>query len=292
MYAPHPTMKVGTLNVNGFVDSATKRSIIFNLINKEQLDIIFLQETHLNDNDNIKDIFKQFKEKIYLNSCKVGRKWGVAILFREGFDISVIKTNKDTDGRILSLLCQLNSQIVNIVNLYCPVNPCHRAEFIASTADYFIKTYDQRIVTNRIVCGDFNCVDDVSLDRTGSRNQQLRVTIGSTELNTITKHYSLHDAYRHLYPNETSYTHHNRTHKTLYFPQDWLRTLRTSEHFDGDLDAIFLIDLLGTKKDITDVKTKDIYAVLLDRTQKDASYKTNWENIFTETIKWKKFGKH
>ena len=59
--APNTTMKVGTLNVNGFVDSATKRSLIFNLINKEKLDIIFLQETHLNDHDIIKDIFKDFK---------------------------------------------------------------------------------------------------------------------------------------------------------------------------------------------------------------------------------------
>ena len=34
-----------------------------------------LQETHLNDNDNIKDIFKDYKGKVYLNSCNVGRKW-------------------------------------------------------------------------------------------------------------------------------------------------------------------------------------------------------------------------
>ena len=33
-------MKVGTLNVNGFVTSATKRSHIFNFISKEKLDII------------------------------------------------------------------------------------------------------------------------------------------------------------------------------------------------------------------------------------------------------------
>ena len=207
-------MKVGTLNVNGFVASATKRSLIFNFLNKEKLDITFLQETHLNNNDNIKEIFNDFKGKVYLNSCNVGRKWGVAILFREGLEFSVIKINKDTDGRILSLLCQLNSQIVNIVNLYCPVNPCHRAEFIESIADYFITTHDQRTVTNRIVCGDFNCVEDLTLDRTGSRNQQLRVTVGITQLNTIAKHYSLHDAYRHLHPNETSYTHHNKTYKT------------------------------------------------------------------------------
>ena len=38
-------MKIGTLNTNGFVDSATKQSLIFNLIGEEKLDIR-LQETH------------------------------------------------------------------------------------------------------------------------------------------------------------------------------------------------------------------------------------------------------
>ena len=33
---------------------------------------------------------------------------------------------------------------------------------------------------------------------------------------------------------------------------------------------------------------KDIYAVLIHRTQNDASFKTKWESIFTETIKCKK----
>ena len=101
-----------------------------------------------------------------------------------------------------------------------------------------------------------------------------------------------------------------------HFPKDWLRTLKNSEHYDGDLDAnraiaralpkglvkdfkknsehydgdlgaIFRIKLFDTEKDITNVRTKDIYAVLIYRTQNDASFKTKWENIFTETIKWK-----
>ena len=48
-------MKVGTLNVNDFVASAAKRAHILNVISKEKLDIICLQETDLTDNDNISD---------------------------------------------------------------------------------------------------------------------------------------------------------------------------------------------------------------------------------------------
>ena len=71
------------------------------------------------------------------------------------------------------------------------------------------------------------------------------------------------------------------------YPQDWLKTLKTTYYFDGNSDTIFRVKVSGTEKDITDVKTKYIYAVLLNRTQKDASFKTKWENVFTETINLK-----
>ena len=58
-------MKIGTLNTNGFVDSAAKRSLIFNLIGEEKLDSICLQETHFNCNDNL-TILKILKGNILL----------------------------------------------------------------------------------------------------------------------------------------------------------------------------------------------------------------------------------
>ena len=58
-------MKVGILNVNGLVASATKRSHIFYFISKEKLDYYILQETHLTDNDNNSDILKDFKGKVF-----------------------------------------------------------------------------------------------------------------------------------------------------------------------------------------------------------------------------------
>ena len=43
------------------------------------------------------------------------------------------------------------------------------------------------------------------------------------------------------------------------YPQDWLKTLMTTYYFDVDSDTIFRVKVSGTEKDITDVKTKDIY---------------------------------
>ena len=51
-----------------------KRAHILNFISKEKLDTICLQEMHLTDNDNTSDILKEFKDKVFLNSCNRGRK--------------------------------------------------------------------------------------------------------------------------------------------------------------------------------------------------------------------------
>ena len=77
------------------MDSATKRSLIFNLIGLEKLDIICLQETHFNCSDNLNDYFKDFKGQYFVNSVEKGRKQGVAILFKASLDVSVIKIIKD-----------------------------------------------------------------------------------------------------------------------------------------------------------------------------------------------------
>ena len=120
-------MKIGTLNINGFVDSSTKGSLILKLIGEQNLDIICLQETHFNNSENLNDFLKDFKGQYFVNSVQRGRKLGVAILFKANLDISIIKLVKDEEGRTLSLLCQFNEKyLFNIVCLYAPTNPVTR----------------------------------------------------------------------------------------------------------------------------------------------------------------------
>ena len=90
------------------MDNTTKRSLIFKLIRENNLDVICLQETHFNNNDNINEFFKEFKGQYFLNSINKGRKLGVGILFKRRIKCKLIKTIKDNEGRTLSLLCQFN----------------------------------------------------------------------------------------------------------------------------------------------------------------------------------------
>ena len=207
-------MKIGTLNVNGFVDSTTKRSLIFKFIRENNLDVICLQETHFNNNDNINEIFKDFKGQYFINSINKGRKLGVGILFKQGLNVNVIKTIKDTEGRTLSLLCQFNDDfLVNIVCIYAPNNIVERSEYLANCNQFFVTNHNNRPVTDRIVCGDFNCIDNPLLDHSGQKTAT--ATIGAREFNLVCNTHGLHDTQTHLHPNNQAFTHYSKAHKTF-----------------------------------------------------------------------------
>ena len=207
-------MKIGTLNVNGFVDSTTKRSLIFKFMKENNLDVICLQETHFNNNDNINEFFKEFKGQYFLNSINKGRKLGVGILFKEGLNVNVIKTIKDNEGRTLSLLCQFNDNfLVNIVCIYAPNNTVERSEYLANCSQFFVTNHNNRPVTDRIVCGDFNCIDNPLLDHSGQTTAT--ATIGAREFNLVCNTHGLHDTQTHLHPDNQAFTHYSKAHKTF-----------------------------------------------------------------------------
>ena len=146
---------------------------------------------------------------------KRGRKLGVAILFKADFDISIIKIVKDEEGRTLSLLCQFNEKyLFNIVCLYAPTNPVTRSEYLANCNQYFVTNHDNQTVTDRIVCGDFNCIDDILTDRSGQKTAKLTTTVGAREFNSVCDQFELHDTFTQFHPDKRSFTHLSKTRKT------------------------------------------------------------------------------
>ena len=76
----------------------------------------------------------------------------MAILFKAGLDVSVIKIVKDKNGTTLSLLCQFHEQhLVNIVCLYALNNPVARSKYLVNCNQYFVTNHNKRPVTDRIV---------------------------------------------------------------------------------------------------------------------------------------------
>ena len=71
------------------------------------------------------------------------------------------------------------------------------------------------------------------------------------------------------------------------FPGQWLRTLKTEDPHDGELDTIFLLQNDNTLTDVQDATTKDLYTAMLRKTNKDILCKAKMKKVFGENVKWK-----
>ena len=57
------------------------------------------------------------------------KNFGVAILFSKHLNIDLIKIDKDSDGRIIKYLTQIENQVFQLINIYAPTNPKERLKF-------------------------------------------------------------------------------------------------------------------------------------------------------------------
>lgn len=90
-------MKIASFNVNGIV-SPVKRGKILSKLKKARAEVVFLQETHINDAEHSKLNKTGFKE-VYFASYKSVHKRGVAILISKKFNYEHMSEIKDREGR-------------------------------------------------------------------------------------------------------------------------------------------------------------------------------------------------
>ena len=75
-------------------------------------------------------------------SFGIGKSAGVAILVSPKFSGKIIRYVHDTDGRILSLLADLNSLNFNIICVYAPNTVSHRKLFSNHLHTFFLSPGD------------------------------------------------------------------------------------------------------------------------------------------------------
>ena len=96
---------------------------------KTKSDIIFLQETH-----STKDVERQWEREWggrILFSHGASNARGVAILFKNRFDIGVDSVKADTQGRFLAVKGKIHDEEYSIVNVYAPnSNTCARNFYV------------------------------------------------------------------------------------------------------------------------------------------------------------------
>ena len=124
----------------------------------------------------------------------VGRRGGVAILCSNDYRNAISVWQKDSSGRILSLLVSLGAFNVNLINVYVPTSPAERKTFLPSITAFLFPN------SPPLIGGDFNNCFDSTLDKMGG--------IASLDPNftSFKESCGLRDVWRLLHPRAKQFT--------------------------------------------------------------------------------------
>ena len=193
-----------TLNSNGLRANTNQKLFeMKNLVISHRIDLLFLQETHV-DNENLA-LQIQRKLQCFNAVWSYGsiRSCGVAILnFNSNIHFS--KFDTDFDGRIVSVDITFNKIPYRVINIYTPTPDSDKSEFFKSL--YPLLTGQH----NTILAGDFNCVLNRNLDRIGELNNYSDNSI--TTLKSLVSNFHLIDSFRKLNPTLKLYTWYRDSH--------------------------------------------------------------------------------
>ena len=104
-------IRVLSANCRGLKDKE-KRYDVVNYIRDMKADIICLQDTHLTENDT--SAFKNIWNGEFILHGKHHNSRGVAILFGNHIEYTILNTEKDTEGNLLIIDLQVTEKKIKI----------------------------------------------------------------------------------------------------------------------------------------------------------------------------------
>ena len=136
-----------TLNVNG-LNAATKRHRLAEWIQKLDLYMCCLQETHFRPRDKCRLKVREWKKIFHANGNQ--KKAGVAILISDKIDFKIKTITRDKEGHYIMIKGSIQEEDITIVHIY--------------TANIGAPQYIRQMLTaikgkldsNTIIVGDFN----------------------------------------------------------------------------------------------------------------------------------------
>lgn len=191
-------LRIATLNSAGG-DSKTLH--IVDTVNRNKLNVLFLQEIHNMSKSNIEIIERDTKTKCFMNpGTQRGR--GVITLVDETCINNSSVCAQDTNGNFLHISADYSGTIINLMNLYAPSRSAARRKIFEETNDRI------RQLSNVFLAGDFNCIESYNLDATNKSYQTyIRTKPERDQLEALRKNLGYIDSFRQQHPTKTAYTY-------------------------------------------------------------------------------------
>ena len=202
-------LKLCSLNTRGLRDSK-KRMGLFHWLKTHkngEYSFVLLQETHSDASQENK--WKQeWGSDIYF-SHGVTNARGVAILCPKKTEHTILKVDRDAEGRIIILEVQIDDDILALCNIYAPTQEQgykqdRQLAFLNILRDKLVN-YKESIVP-LVIGGDLNTYLTPSLDKQQKQHENIPKTSFATELIGDCNEYNLLDCWRILNPNFKRFT--------------------------------------------------------------------------------------
>ena len=153
-------LQIASLNVRGIGNNAKRREV-FNWLRAKKFSIYMLQEVHCSENTTDSWTCEWGYKALF--SCCSSSKAGVSILCNNNFNLNVIKTLQDPNGRFIICDIEADGKLLTLGNIYAP----------KKDDPNFFDTFFDRLscfeCDDVVISGDFNLVLDVeNIKRTES----------------------------------------------------------------------------------------------------------------------------
>ena len=196
------TMKLCSWNVRGLQKPAKRRAVL-SFLKQQGVSIAFLQESHLEDKDNVK-LKRGWVGHVFATSFSSYNR-GVVILINKNLAFRSLSCITDTQGRYVIVKGVLSGKNITLMNLYCP--PGFSPDFLSKAFSIFADME----ADHSFVAGDFNCHLEPARDKlppgTGQASKQARM------LSSICQDMGYADVWRTLHPTDLEFTFFSNPHK-------------------------------------------------------------------------------
>ena len=140
-------ISVITLNVNG-LNAPTKRHRLAKWVQKQDLYICHLQETHFRPRDTYSLKVRGWKKVSHANGNQ--KKAGIAILILDKIDFKIKTVARDKEGHYIMIKGSIQKEDITIVNICAP--NIGASQYIRQ----MLIVIKGEIDSNTIIVGDFN----------------------------------------------------------------------------------------------------------------------------------------
>lgn len=187
-------LRVASLNARG-LKNKLKRTSIFNLLKKQKVDIVCIQEAHVNTSD-ARIWQKQWGGKIIFDDSSENNKREMFLISKNVTQSIGVEICQD---RVLGISVKSNNEQYIIVNVYAPNDSMEKIRFFNILQKILTKYSNDKL----IICGDFNCVLDNEKDIISGRPHS---KVEVREFNQNMSKLDVHDVWRSLNPDDKEYS--------------------------------------------------------------------------------------